>query len=261
MPWRPANQRVKHVTCRLRHQMHEAEDHMLCLEHKPLASQAAEEVEPHQQQPALLLQQQPAYGHVEAFGQQVRAMSRHEEQSDSGRNQDRSDTLTVDPGHSDDRQHYYEEQHVVKFLRRAQVKQTDKRQTRMGSQQAQPMSHLMDAVILTRRMHSSHSFRRMLIKSNCKMIQHRRMGMVSSHQAPQQNGASSCVSKERLAKPRRRYTMPMHDSFSFKWLLISTRLNTPSTDRTHRRPPQDSSCISSVKDKQILHMSTPSLPA
>ncbi len=105
MPWRPANQRVKHVTCRLRHQMHEAEDHMLCLEHKPLASQAAEEVEPHQQQPALLLHQQPAYGHVEAFGQQVRAMSRHEEQSDSGRNQDRSDTLTVDPGHSDDRQH------------------------------------------------------------------------------------------------------------------------------------------------------------
>ncbi|DBB10326.1 TPA: hypothetical protein ACH3X3_001887 [Trebouxia sp. C0006] len=55
----------------------------------------------------------------------------------------------------------------------------------MGSQQAQPMSHLMDAVILTRRMHSSHSFRRMLIKSNCKMIQHRRMGMVHHAHARQ----------------------------------------------------------------------------
>ena len=117
MFWRSANQRVKHVACRLRHQMHEAQDHMLCLKHKQLTNRAAEEleeyIEPHQQQPALLLHQQPAYGHVEAFGQQVRAMSRHEEQSDSGRNQDRSNTLTVDLGHLDDRQHQHEEQHVV----------------------------------------------------------------------------------------------------------------------------------------------------
>lgn len=135
MPWRPANQRVKQVTCRLRHQMHEAQDHMLCLEHKQLASQAAEEVEPHPQQPALLLHQQPAYAHMEAFGQQVGAMSRHEEQPDSGRNQDRSDTLTVDTGHSDDRQHPYEEQHVVNTSQ-ASSSQTNRQASRQSGQPA-----------------------------------------------------------------------------------------------------------------------------
>ena len=101
--------------------MHEAQDHMLCLKHKQLTNRAAEEleeyIEPHQQQPALLLHQQPsrqrAHAHMEASGRQVRAMSRREGQPDSGRNQDRSNTLTVDLGHLDDRQHQHEEQHVV----------------------------------------------------------------------------------------------------------------------------------------------------
>lgn len=55
--------------------MHEAEDLMLCLEHEQLANETVDERQPHQQQPALPLNQQPlgqrAYAHMEAFGQHL----------------------------------------------------------------------------------------------------------------------------------------------------------------------------------------------
>ena len=164
-----------------------------------------------------LAHQQPlgqrAYAHMQTSGRQLRAMSRRQEPPDLGGNQNQSDTVIADPAYSDDRQHQHKEQHGVKLLTSAQAKETDNSQYKMSSQQAQLTSHLMGAVTLT----SSRSLGCMLIKPNCRMIQHCRT--VSSHQSHGQNSANSCLSKERRVKPRCRWAM--HNNISCNRMLNS----------------------------------------